>query len=230
VENRKRLAAAAISATMTVLAGATTATGVTVAEWRMNEPHGARVMHDTAGPHNGTVRQRGIPTGGAFHWSTKCGDCKDVTRSRVVAVADSLALDIPNPGRSYTVGFRFKTTTPGNLIQKGQAATRGGAIKVQVSHGGLLECVFRGANGTKVKTTSLRRKNDGKWHTARCIHYPHAVAEFIDGRRVARTGGTTGRVNNSMPLTIGGKIACDQVRVSCEYYRGWMDWVRISRG
>ena len=31
-----------------------------------------------------------------------------------------------------------------------------------------------------------------------------------------------------MPLTIGGKVDCDQVKVTCDYFAGDIDWVRIE--
>jgi hypothetical protein len=31
-------------------------------------------------------------------------------------------------------------------------------------------------------------------------------------------------------MTIGGKISCDQIEVTCDYFSGEIDYIRIYRG
>ena len=68
-----------------------------------------------------------------------------------------------------------------------------------------------------------------------------------DGTSCAASGGSTGgscasttvapsgssaargTVANNQPLVIAGKLHCDQVEVTCDYYRGVIDRVRIDR-
>jgi hypothetical protein len=52
----------------------------------------------------------------------------------------------------------------------------------------------------------------------------------IDHRKTRRAIGWTGRIENSKPLSIGGKYNCDQQTVTCDYFVGAIDWVRISTG
>jgi len=50
----------------------------------------------------------------------------------------------------------------------------------------------------------------------------------IDGTTVYRLFGPTGSISNTMPLTIGGKLSCDQVTVTGDYFAGTIDWVTIQ--
>jgi hypothetical protein len=40
--------------------------------------------------------------------------------------------------------------------------------------------------------------------------------------------GPTGSISNRFPMTIGGKLECDQVTVTCDYYAGDIDWVKYQ--
>ena len=55
------------------------------------------------------------------------------------------------------------------------------------------------------------------------------VAVVVDGTRKVRTI-AIGRIDNKLPMTIAGKSKCDGVRVSCDYFVGDMDYVKITRG
>ena len=63
-----------------------------------------------------------------------------------MTVPDSSALD---PGtRDYAVTVRLRTTYQfGNILQKGQSAASGGNFKLQIPNG-IVECLFRGSNGS----------------------------------------------------------------------------------
>jgi hypothetical protein len=50
----------------------------------------------------------------------------------------------------------------------------------------------------------------------------------VDGSVVARLTGPTGSIANTWPLSIGGKYECDQINVTCDYFVGDIDWVRIE--
>ena len=50
----------------------------------------------------------------------------------------------------------------------------------------------------------------------------------VDGTVVARLTGPTGSISNNWPLSIGGKYDCDQINVTCDYFAGDVDWVRIE--
>jgi hypothetical protein len=209
-----------------------------VASWQMNDRPRSTVMHDSSGHGlNGQIASNaasvGLTTNGSyFHWSTRCPACKPVEGGRVVQVEDDDRLDIPDPSVPYTLEFRFRTTHGyGNYMQKGQSRTRGGQIKVQGPKGSV-QCLFKGANGTRVGTGSGKAHglDDGKWHVVKCVHTATEVVEYVDGHKVATNRGSTGPINNSKPFTVGGKLNCNQEQVTCDYFSGDIDWIKVIRG
>ena len=42
--------------------------------------------------------------------------------------------------------------------------------------------------------------------------------------------GSTGTIDNAIPMTVGGKINCDQITVTCDYFSGDIDYLRIYKG
>jgi hypothetical protein len=38
----------------------------------------------------------------------------------------------------------------------------------------------------------------------------------------------TGTISNTSTLSIAGKLNCDQVKITCDYWTGQMDYVQIS--
>ncbi|GAB3850606.1 LamG domain-containing protein [Dactylosporangium cerinum] len=229
-----------VAATAAVLTGGSTAlataTGAStgyypVATWSMNEDSGAHTMIDNSGNgQHGTIGSEVITDvgvrGATGYRFTRLQPDRPPTHPRhLVTVADSSALD---PGsRDYAVTIRLRTTYQfGNIIQKGQATASGGNFKFQIPNG-IVQCLFRGSNGTIIVQAS-RRINDGWWHVVRCERTGSGVALTIDGRTAARRGGWTGPISNGWPLSIGGKTDCDQRDVGCDYYAGDIDWVEIE--
>jgi hypothetical protein len=218
------------------LAGATgTAAHATashpVAIWTMNERSGSRVMRDSSGHRlNGWIGDEvrtGVTWGAttAYRFPRLEPDTPPPHPEHLVTVPDNAAL---NPGTNdYAVTIRILTTYRfGNIIQKGQATVAGGNFKFQIPNG-VVQCFFRGSERT-IGVASGRPLNDGRWHTVRCERTHTRVTMTVDGAVVARRNGWTGRIANSWPLTIGGKISCDQVDVTCDYYPGYIDRVEID--
>jgi hypothetical protein len=116
----------------------------------------------------------------------------------------------------------------GNIVQKGQATVEGGNFKLQIPNG-IVQCLFRGSNGSII-VSSRSRLNDGSWHTVRCDRTDAGLALTVDGAVEARRSGRTGYIDNSWPLSIGGKTSCDQVDVGCDYYAGDLDYVELDAG
>jgi hypothetical protein len=141
---------------------------------------------------------------------------------RVVQVNDS---DL-NPGtRDYAITVKFRTTKPdGNMIQKGQSGQS--FVKIE-AHNGLVSCLFRGASGSKSVNSGVAL-NNGQWHTIRCERTVDKVELTIDGTRVRRGYGPTGNISNSLPMTIGGKVKCNQTTTGCDYFDGDIDRVVIE--
>ncbi len=227
---RPTLALVGATALAVVTAPAVGATSA-VATWNMNEGPHARVMVDSSGHHmNGSVGsdvQTGVRVGGARAYRFPFSGRDHQNPSRLVTVADNPRLD---PGTGYySITWRMRTTKPyGNVIQKGQSATPGGYFKIQAPNG-IVQCLFRGSGGSKA-VGSGRKLNDGKWHTLRCTRTSAGVTLTVDGRTSRTAKGPTGRISNSFPLSIGGKVKCNQRNVTCDYFVGDIDRVAITAG
>jgi concanavalin A-like lectin/glucanase superfamily protein len=219
-----------------VAPSAASGTATTAADWEMNDPAGSTVMRDSSGHGlngaiSGQAASEGLTLNGSyFHWSSRCPACAPVQDGRVIQVPDNSQLEVPDASVRYTLEFRFRTTHGyGNYMQKGHAVSPGGQIKVQGPKG-LVECMFKGANGNTVRTASPKSLSDGNWHTVKCVRTATQVQEWVDGTQVAVRNGSTGVINNSKQFTVGGKNNCDQVKVTCDYYSGDIDYIRISHG
>ena len=233
---RSRYSIAVLLTAASVLTGTATAADAAadvVALWRMNESPGARTMVDSSGNglrgSIGREVETGVRVKGAtgYRFERLDPDTPPTHPGHVITVADTDKLD---PGdRDFAVTVRLRTTHKfGNIIQKGQATVSGGNFKMQIPNG-IVQCMYRGSKGT-ILLSSSRRLNDGGWHTVSCERTRSAQRLIVDGSTVAKRSGWTGRIANSWPVSIGGKTACDQVEVGCDYYAGDLDWVEIDAG
>jgi hypothetical protein len=211
-----------------------------VAHWSMNERAGAAVMVDASGHRlHGRIGSAvrvgtdvaGALGGRAYRWRFTRPHAPPVKPQRLVRVPDRPRLD---PGtRRYAVTIRFRTTQEvWNLVQKGQSNTPGGYWKIE-GHRGEVVCVFRGAASGKAVSSKVGL-SDGRWHTVRCARTARRVTMTVDaGTRsqiTRRARGVTGRIANPYPLTIGGKVRCNQTTVTCDYFSGDVDYVTIQAG
>ncbi|GLX99937.1 MULTISPECIES: LamG-like jellyroll fold domain-containing protein [Actinoplanes] len=231
-----RRALATLLATTTLLSGADPATaagwsGYEVAYWPMDEVYGATRMVDTAGRgHHGEIGpevETGVTLGGdiGYRFERLEPDTPPTRPGHLVIVAHHPDLD---PGdNDYAVTLRLRTTGKfGNIIQKGQATVPGGNFKMQIPSG-KVQCSFRGTRGL-LEVFAPFTINDGVWHVVRCLRVQAGVALIIDGVQVAQRPGYTGPIANDWPITIGGKLQCDQILVGCDYYVGDLDQVTIE--
>ncbi len=46
---------------------------------------------------------------------------------------------------------------------------------------------------------------------------------------VATSGPTVGRIDNTRPMTLGGKVVCDGTKMTRDHLAGAVDWVTIER-
>ena len=221
-------------AATTPAAAAAAALEVT-AQYNMNEGPGTSVMTDSSGNgNNGTVDPTGVQSGATFdnatgyNWVDRDPTNPPASPERVVRVADDPALE-PGDG-AFTMEIRFRTSHKyGNIIQKGQATTVGGQWKVQ-NPGGRPSCLFQGANAQVAARVPLGTTiDDNQWHVLACVFDQTGVELHLDGVRVARKNGVAGRIDNKSPMTIGGKLNCDQDTVTCDYFSGQVDYVKISK-
>ena len=230
---RHRLGKSLAAAVVMTLAVAAPASAATLADWEMNEPSGATTMIDSSGHVNGTIGsavQTGVSVMGAtvYRWPFASPTAPPPKPERIVQ-ANSNSL---NPGSgTYTVSLRYRTTQHfGNIVQKGQAGSAGGYFKVENPHG-QINCVFRGVVSGKLvrkAVTSPAVLSDGAFHVATCTRTANALTLTIDGSVVDTAHGSTGNISNTRPVTIGGKLNCDQIKTTCDYYTGDIDWVKLS--
>ncbi len=202
--------------------------------FEMDEPPEATIMLDSSG--NGwdvPIDQNGLDTGvtydGAtgYFWTRRNPNEPPASPERIIQVPDS---DLIDPGSdTFTVEIRYRTKEKfGNITQKGQSASRGGQWKIQNPQG-RPSCLFKGSLG-RAATRSKVPLNDNEWHTLTCVREPSRVTMYVDGAYMSRKNGSSGWINNSIPMTIGGKINCDQITVTCDYFSGMIDYIRITRG
>lgn len=230
------VAGAAVLATFgTVLAGPAQAATLVVANWQMNEAPGTAAMKDSSG--NGIAGGvgndvlTGVQAGGAtaYRFSRLMPDTPPALPSHNVIVATDDRLQ-PAGRTLFTVEVRMRTGNKfGNLVQKGQATTKGGYWKIQLPQAEP-SCLFRGPGGVTnaVRARGLRL-NDNAWHVIRCEATPTQARLYVDGVLIGRDQGTTGRIANNEVLSIGGKTACDQITTTCDYFGGDVDYVRVQR-
>ncbi len=233
---RAAVLAAPLLAT-TVVAAAPTAHAAypeLVAAWEMNEPEEATVMVDSTGRgHDAPIDQAGLDTGyvidgaTAYRWLFLAPNAPPANPARIIQVPDSA--DIEPLSDTFTIEIRFRTKeTFGNITQKGQSTSVGGQWKIQNPEG-RPSCLFKGSLG-RVSTRSKVALNDLQWHTLSCVRTPTEVRMYVDGVFMNRQRGSSGHIDNALPMTIGGKINCNQTTVTCDYFSGQIDYIRLTRG
>jgi len=223
------VASSCVLITLFLASPAQAATG-DIALWEMNES-GGNVVVDSSGHGLNLTRGTAVTVGlkegttiyHGFPWIAVNGTPS--TSQRLHTISDRDVLD-PGSG-TFAVSLRFRTSTPGrNIFQKGQSTTAGGFWKVELGGTGQARCLFRGSRGDSY-TQSAGTVTDGKWHVLTCVNSPTGSYMLIDG--VKRTSTVpSGAINNSKDFVIGGKSSCDNVTVTCDFFVGDIDYVRIS--
>lgn len=220
--------------TLGVLPSAAAAPSV-LADWRMDEAPGASIMSDSSGNgHHGDVGDEVVtgvtvpPDGRAYTFERLQPNTPPARPEHNVMVPHDDRLN-PAGSAEYVVEVRLRTRNKfGNVVQKGQAGAQGGYWKIQLPQAEP-SCLFRGPTGV---TNAVRAKgrpiNDDAWHTIRCEATPTEVRMYLDGVFIGRNRGTTGRIANQQDVAIGGKYFCDQVRITCDYFGGEIDYVRLE--
>ena len=194
-----------------------------VGVWQMNEAAGARTMVDSSGNRfNGTIGDdvlagtalSGGGTGYRFPYTPP--NQPPANPERLAQVPHRAAL---NPGSGdFAVELRMRTTHNfGNVVQKGQSGTSGGYFKFEQPNG-KVTCLFRGSRGSSAASSGTVRVNDGRWHVVRCERTSSSVTMLVDGVVTGRNRNPTGTIANTRPITVAGKLTCDQVKVTCDYF------------
>ncbi len=210
-----------------------------LADWEMNDVPGTTVMLDSSGNGiNGALASNaaddGLTTGVNFNGDTlfRFGHIvpgQDYLPGHIVRIDDARL----NPGsHSWAISFRYRTHRKfGNIMQKGQATTKGGQIKFQLPKG-QISCMFKGGNGQTRSIKTIKSYADDAWHVVNCVRTPTSVTLTVDAgtpnAETRKINGPSGSISNTFPMTIGGKPSCDQVEVSCDYFEGDIDWVKVE--
>lgn len=206
----------------------------TVAFWSMDEPAGATVLRDSSGNgRNGAIGSEVTPgvlyAGATGHrFATHLPTEQAYVPGHVNLVPASTDFNPDAGDFSFTVRYRT-TYSFGNIMQKGQGATAGGYWKFEAP-GGRPKCLFRGADGSSRTGYTDTPIADGQWHTVTCNRTSTYVEMYVDGVRTSRLTGPTGSIANNWQLSMGGKSSCDGVNVTCDYFAGDIDYVRIVKG
>jgi hypothetical protein len=232
---RRRLLAvpAIIAGILSLASPAQAAIDRPVAIWQMNEAAGARTMVDSSGNGiNGTIGDdvlagTALSGGGTgYRFPFVAPNQPPANPERLAQVPHRSAL---NPGSgNFAVEFRMRTTRNfGNVVQKGQAGAPGGYWKFQ-QPSGKISCLFRGSAGSSTASSGSVRVNDGQWHVVRCERTSSSVTMLVDGVVTGRNRNPTGTIANTRPLTVAGKLNCDQAEITCDYFVGDLDYLRIE--
>ena len=227
------LIGAASMAALALSTPATAAATTTIALYNMSEASSSQVLVDSSGNgFNGTIGSVVVHpatfSGATGHRFTFIQPNQPPANpQRLDQVPDNATL---RPGTSdFAVTVRYRTTQNfGNILQKGQSGGNKGYWKFQQPQG-IVSCLFRGADGSKSVNSGVAL-NDGQWHTVRCERTATKVVMTIDGTKKRTGNGATGAITNTAAMTIGGKVSCDQVNVTCDYFVGDIDYVRIEKG
>jgi hypothetical protein len=199
---------------------------------KLNESAGATSARDASGQgHHGRIGSH-VRMNGTFADWDRHPPSEEVSYGlkHLITVPDAANGSL-DPGRgNFSIQMRFRTTDSfGNILQKGQATTPGGQVKMQIPKG-RLTCMFKTAAGTATAGSGKVPLNDGDWHVVRCVRTPTSVTMYVDGVRAGRTNHDTGTLNNTKPWSIGGKAQCNGSPVSCDYFAGEIDYVIFTKG
>jgi hypothetical protein len=234
---RKSSGAAAVSAAAIMIAAVPGSSGAAVGsgyvlDLQLNEARGATTAVDGSGMgHHGAIGSHVAMNGAYADWDRHPpGAGVPYNLQHLITVPDAADGSLDPGAGDFTVEFRFKTKENfGNVMQKGQSHTVGGQVKFQIPKG-KLSCMFRTSQGMATATSGATLLNDDQWHDVQCVRTSTSVTLYVDGVRVGRKNGFTGNLDNTKPWTIGGKHECDDVTVTCDYFAGEIDNVRMTKG
>ena len=162
-----------------------------------------------------------------YRWPYKPPNQPPAEPERLVTVDHNWRL---NPGKGdFAVELRYRTTQNfGNVVQKGQSKSAGGYFKLEQPQG-RMRCLLKDETGNKRSVTSPIATNDGQWHTVRCEREGDRLKLYVDGDLVRNVSHHLGRIANTKDLSIGGKKNCNQEEITCDYFTGYLDYVKIQR-
>jgi hypothetical protein len=200
---------------------------------QLNDPAGSTVAKDSSGlGRNGAVGSH-VKMNGSYAAFDRHPPDEGISYglAHLIKVNDAADGSLDPGNGNFTVEIRYRTTVSfGNILQKGQATTTGGQVKLQQPRG-VMGCLFKSPTG-QAAVTSKTALNDGQWHVVRCVRTPADVSMYVDGVLRNRIVKSTGTINNTKPWTIGGKPNCSTTSGadSCDYFAGDVDYLKLTKG
>ncbi|HEX5533300.1 MAG TPA: LamG-like jellyroll fold domain-containing protein [Actinomycetales bacterium] len=234
IRNKRRVASIGtlvVVAFTTVVSGAAAASG-TVLNLQLNEPAGSATAVDSSGlKHDGSIGSHVVMNAVYAHFDRHPpGEGIPYGLAHLITIPDATDGSLDPGSGNFTIEIRYRTKENfGNVLQKGQARTVGGQVKLQQPKG-KMSCMFKTPQGTATAGSGTTPLNDNVFHTVRCERTPTSVTMYVDGVRTGRSTRSTGTLNNTKPWTIGGKSECDAVQVTCDYFAGDIDYVTLTKG
>jgi hypothetical protein len=225
--NRAVLAAAVLSLALPMAAA--DAAPRSVLDLELNDAPGSSVARDSSGlGHNGRIGSLVSMTGQWAHFGYH-PDTVDLGNAPLIVIPDAADGSLDPGSGAFSVAIRYRSTYGENLFQKGQATTSGGQFKIEF-HAGKITCGLKTSGGNAVVNTGDVPVENGVWHTIRCDRTADSLAIYVDGVRKGRSTKHTGNLDNKFPWTLGGKSVCNGQPVTCDYFSGDIDYVRVTKG
>ena len=86
------------------------------------------------------------------------------------------------------------------------------------------------ARSARSATGAKTAINDNQWHILTCV-LTSTARDDVRRRRRAQPPERRRRARSTtaIPMTVGGKIDCDQIEVTCDYFSGQIDYVKITK-
>jgi Concanavalin A-like lectin/glucanases superfamily len=223
-------AVAVVAALLTAPVAAASAVAPSkVLDLELNDRVGATSAVDSSGlHHDGSIGSKVVMNGSFAHFPLNRPDV-NLGAAPLIKVPDATDGSLDPGTGAFTVEMRLRTTYGENIFQKGQATTTGGQWKMEMQ-GGKFTCGLKTSGGNAVVNSGTVKVQDGSWHTIRCERAASSLALYVDGKRTGHSTNKTGDLNNSYPWSLGGKPTCNGTPVSCDYFNGDIDYVRVTKG
>jgi hypothetical protein len=203
-----------------------------VAVWQMNEPAGSRTMLDSSGNGiNGVIGTDVLAgtalTGGGtgYRFTFIRPNQPPANPQRLVQVPHNARL---NPGTGdFAVEVRLRTTHLRQRDPEGAVRLRRRLLQAAAAEREDLLPVPRLGG----KQHGVLGHDPGQRRAV--AHGPlertsASVVMTVDGVVTGRNRNPTGSIANTRPITIAGKLNCDQVQTTCDYFAGDLDYVKIE--
>ena len=137
-----------------------------------------------------------------------------------------------NPGDQRLRRSSFAIARPrvtATSCKRARTAATDGYFKFEQPNG-LMTCLFKDDTGLQRAVQSPVATKDGEWHVIRCELSDWGIRLYVDGTLVRSRQTSMGTIANTKVLSIGGKYYCDQIDVTCDYFSGDIDYVKIEKG